>query len=243
LTQSPIPATLRPAQERVERPKDFRDKEVGQMSKTHWLVISAVLAVIVAGCGKSAGTGESSTAASDAAKPTTDAVAESSAQSSAKLEGPAAAIQEFLEALRTGNDEKASKMLSTAARQKTASLNRNVTPPASDTARFTIGKVDFVNDDGARVACTWTDLDEDGKPKTDEAVWVLRREDKVWRVAGVAAQVFPGEPPLLLNFEDPQDMVKKQQWVREEIRRRSEAGGLQAQGEEKQEKQEKAIRR
>ncbi len=160
-----------------------------------------------------------------------------------KLDGPAAAVQEFLEALRTGNDEKASKMLSTAARQKTAALNRNVTPPASDTARFTIGKVDYVNDDGARVASTWTDLDEEGKPKTDEAVWVLRREDKGWHVAGVAAQVFPGEPPLLLNFEDPQDMARKQQWVREEIRKRSEAGGLQAQGDEKREKQEKSIRR
>jgi hypothetical protein len=217
------------------------------MSKVYWLVTSAALAVILSGCGKSTGTGESSTAPSDAATPTTNAVAASPAQnaaaSSAKLDGPAAAIHDFLESLRTGNDQKASKMLSKAAREKTASLNRNVTPPASDTARFTVGKVDYVNDDGARVACTWTDLDEDGKPKTDEAIWVLRREDKAWHVAGVAAQVFPGEPPLLLNFEDPQDMVKKQQWVREEIRKRAEAGGLQAQGDEKQEKQEKSIRR
>jgi len=198
--------------------------------------MSAALAVVASGCGKSGGTGESSTAPGEA-RP--NAVAESSA----KPDGPAAAAHEFLEALRTGNDEKAAKMLSTAARQKTASLNRNVTPPASDTARFTLGKVEYVNDDGARVACTWTDLDEEGKPKTDEAIWVLRREDNAWRIAGVAAQVFPGEPPLLLNFEDPQDMLRKQQWVREEIRRRTEAGGLQAQGDEKQEKQEKSIRR
>ena len=153
---------------------------------------------------------------------------------------PAAAVGEFLEALRTGNDERASKMLTATARQKTASLNRNVTPPASDTARFSIGKVDYVNDDGARVACTWTDLDEQGQPKTDEAIWVLRREQEGWRIAGVAAQVFPGEPPLLLNFEDPDDMFRKQQWVREEMRRRMEAGSSQAQNEEKQ---EKSIRR
>jgi len=207
------------------------------MGKMQWLVMSAVLAVVASGCGKSTGTGESSTAPGDAARPNPVA------QSSVKPEGPAAAAQEFLEALRSGNDDKASKMLSTAARQKTASLNRSVTPPASDTAHFTLGKVEYVNDDGARVACTWTDLDEEGKPKTDEAIWVLRREDNVWRIAGVAAQVFPGEPPLLLNFEDPQDMLRKQQWVREEIRRRTEAGGLQAQGDEKQEKQEKPIRR
>jgi hypothetical protein len=226
------------------------------MAKTRWLLlISAALAVFATGCGKSAGTGESATAARDAAQPAANAAAQGSAASNAtgnadisvsaaaKLDGPAAAVHDFLEALRTGSDEKASKMLSTAARQKTAALNRSVTPPASDTAHFTVGKVEYVNDDGARVASTWTDMDEDGKPKTDEAIWVLRREDKAWRVAGVAAQVFPGEPPLLLNFEDPQDMARKQKWVREEIRKRSEAGGLQAQGEENKEKQEKSIRR
>jgi hypothetical protein len=198
-----------------------------------WLLMSALLAALAAGCGKSTETGGASTASNDA-------VASTAAQSGAKLDGPAAAVHEFLEALRTGNDEKASKMLSTVARQKAASLNRNMTPPASDTARFAIGKVEYINDDGARVSCTWTDLDEDGKPKTDEAIWVLRREEAVWRVAGVAAQIFPGEPPLLLNFEDPEDMFKKQQWVREEIRRRMEASGVQAQGGEKQ---EKSIRR
>ena len=35
-------------------------------------------------------------------------------------------------------------------------------------------------------------------------------------------RVFPGEAPLLLNFEDPEDMFRKEQWVREEIRRRAE---------------------
>jgi hypothetical protein len=210
---------------------DFRDKEVGHMWKMRWLVTSAVLAVLVSGCGKSAGTNESSTAAGG-----TDAVATNGGTENAKLDGPAAAVSEFLEALRTGNDDKAAKMLSAAAREKTASLNRNVTPPASDTARFTVGKVEYVNDDGARVACIWTDLDEEGQPKSDEAIWGLRHEKDGWRIAGVAAQIFPGEPPLFLNFEDPEDMFRKQQWVREEIRRRMEAGGLQAQGREKQEK-------
>ena len=132
-------------------------------------------------------------------------------------------------------------MLSALAREKTASLNRNVTPPASDTASFSIGKVDYVNDDGARVACTWTDIDENEQPRTDEAIWVLRREAAGWRIVGVAAQVFPGKEPLLLNFEDPEDMFRKQQWVREEIRRRMEADGLQA--HQDGENQENPIRR
>jgi hypothetical protein len=214
---------------------DFRDKEVRNMRKIRWLAMSAILAVAVSGCGKLAETGKPA-AGGDAGAPAAGDVA----QGGQTVDDPAAAVHEFLEALRTGNDEKASKMLSRVAREKTASLNRNVTPPASDSARFTVGKVDLINDDGARVACTWTDLDDEGKPATDQAVWVLRREQDGWRVAGLAAQAFPGEEPLLLNFEDPDDMLKKQQWIRAERRRRMEAGGLQAQGEKKE---EKSIRR
>jgi len=191
-----------------------------------WMALSAVLAVLVVGCGKSSETNR-------------PMASKGTATTFAAKDGPAAATREFLEALRTGNDEKAAAMLSAAAREKTAAMNRSVTPPASDTARFSVGKVDYVNDDGARVFCTWTDRDEDGETKTDEAIWVLRREPQGWRVVGVAAQVFPGEAPLLLNFEDPEDMVRKQQWVRQEIQRRLEAGELHAQ----EENEEKSIRR
>jgi hypothetical protein len=200
------------------------------------LVIAAALGILMAGCTKPTAPTESSKApSSDNAEK--NVAAAKADQAPAKLDGPAAATQEFLEALRTGNDERASKLLSKTAREKTASLNRNVTPPASDTARFKIGKIDYVNDDGARVASTWIDVDEQGQPRSDDAIWVLRREAEGWRIVGVAAQIFPGEQPLLLNFEDPDDMFRKQQWVREEIRRRMEAESLQAaQGGEKQEK-------
>ena len=56
-----------------------------------------------------------------------------------------------------------------------------------------------------------------GKPRTDKATWVCRLEPEGWRVAGFAAYVFEGEDPLLLSFEDPEDMAKKQKWLKEEI--------------------------
>lgn len=203
------------------------------MCKKHWFGIVTVLALLVSGCAKS----------NDSAPAAGEAGAGSSASANSN-EGPADAAKEFLEALRTGNDEKASKMLTKTAREKTASLGRNVTPPASDTAKFTIGKVEMVNDDGARVASTWTDVDEQGQTKSDEAVWVLRREAEGWRVAGVAAQIFPGEEPLLLNFEDPEDMFRRQQWAREEYRRRMEAAESQSQDQVKSaEKKEEGVRR
>lgn len=184
------------------------------LSKTRfdWL---AVLILVAAGCGK---TEVASPKTGSADSPEKSAVAAANPTAT-----PESAVGLFLEALRTGNDEKATQLLSSTAREKTAAVNRNLTPPASDTARFTIGKVEYVNDDGARVSCTWTDVDEEGKSRSDDAIWVVRREADGWRIAGVAAEVFAGEPPLLLNFEDPEDMFRKQQWVREEIRRRAEA--------------------
>ena len=72
------------------------------MSKIHWLIVSVVL---LAGCGKPAPTGEPS-----ASQAPSDAVA-GAADQSPQVEGPAAAASEFLEAIRTGNDDRASKML------------------------------------------------------------------------------------------------------------------------------------
>lgn len=191
------------------------------MSRKAWWAVLAVLAMVAVGCGKpagnSAGKGEVASADSKAAQ-----------------DGPAAVVSQFLEAVRTGNDDKATQLLSPVARQKAAEKNRSVTPPPSETARFEIGQIEYITDDGkvvaandqpanctgARVACAWTDLDETGKPQTEHALWVVRREAEGWRVVGVAAMVFPGEPPVLLNFEDPEGMEKQQQLLREEIARR-----------------------
>jgi len=195
------------------------------MCKIRGMVSWTVLILVITGCDKLGGQ------SSATPHKTGD-------QAGVKADGPAGAVHEFLEAVRTGNDEKAAKMLSTVARQKTAALNRNVTPPASDTARFAIGQVDWVGKDGARVECTWTDVDADGQPKTDEAIWVVRHEPEGWRIVGVAAMVFPDEQPVVLNFEAPEDMLRQQQWIREEIRRRmeKEERGLQARGKENPEK-------
>lgn len=199
------------------------------------LAVSVVLGA-ASGCGKSQSAGGKSAPApeelaSQAEMPT--------APSGVELDGPAAAVRDWLEAVRTGNDEKATAMLTTLAREKTAAMNLSVRPPASETAKYEIGRVRMVGDDAAQVAATWTDLDEEGKPQTDEAIWVLRKEPQGWRIAGVAATVFPGEPPLKLNFEDPEDMLLKQQWLREEYRRRAE----QTQQAQKSEQPEPPIRR
>ena len=78
------------------------------------------------------------------------------------------------------------------------------------------------------MACTWTDLDQEGKPHTLEFLWMVRREAPGWRVAGMAAVPFPGEPPVLLDFENLEETKRKLSLLEEEVRRRAEADARQA---------------
>ncbi len=142
-------------------------------------------------------------------------------------ETPQGAVTIFLSAVCAGNDAHAASMLTDLARQKTAEMDLEVAPPGSDTAEFRIGAIELVGEDAARVACTWSDLDEDGRRGEEQILWVLRREEPGWRIAGMAPTIFPGEPPLLLNFEDPEEMFEKLQWVQEEAMRRAQAEVLQ----------------
>ena len=96
---------------------------------------------------------------------------------------------------------------------------RYVVPPPNDGAKIEVEDAVYPtpSHDIAHVPTRWIDLDETGKPRTDKATWVCRLEHEGWRVAAFAAYVFDGEDPLLLNFEDLEDMAKKQTWLREEI--------------------------
>ncbi len=127
---------------------------------------------------------------------------------------PDKVVYEFLEAVRTGNDQKTAAMLTPLARKKTAEAEMAVAPPGSPTAKFQVGEVEYVTPekDGAHVWSRWTDVvDDQGHTRTDELIWVLRKEEEGWRIAGMVTKVYPNQPPLVLNFEDPQDMSRKQQ--------------------------------
>jgi hypothetical protein len=176
--------------------------------------LSVFVVAAIVGCGGS----EDSTPA--------DPAAEGSSQASSG--NPAAAIGAFLEAIRVGNDATAARMFTPQARQKVAEMDIQVAPKGSDTASFSVGEVEFLADDGARVAATWTDLDENGKPRTEEMIWMVRRVPEGWRVAGMATVVFPGEPPLLLDFEKPEELLLKLRRVREEVARRAQTDTLRA---------------
>ncbi len=176
------------------------------MHRITWHIVGGLLLLIVAGCGRSTG-------------PTADS-ANGQASANAAGDTPDKAVAEFLDAVRSGNDQKAASMLTPLARQKTAEVDMVVAPPGSPTAKFQVGEVEYVTPekDGAHVWCRWTDVaDDQGHTRTDDLIWVLRKEAEGWRVAGMVTRVFPDRPPLVLNFEDPQDMLRKQQLLQEEM--------------------------
>ncbi len=187
-----------------------------------WTLLLAIIPLTLLGCGQTSGDADGEQAATANADSDAGRSAEEKPQSHSKpkLDGPAAAVYEFLEAVRSGDDATADQMLTTVARQKTQEMNMVVAPPGSDTARFQVGKAEILPDDRAKVDCTWTDRDIDGTIRTDEIIWVLRKETEGWRIGGMVATVFPDTDPVMLNFEDPEGMIRKQEEIKKEMDRR-----------------------
>ena len=116
-------------------------------------------------------------------------------------------------------------MLFRSARTKTQELGLAVAPPVNPSARYEVRECEAVGDSGdlVHVGTVWTDTDETGAETSESIVWVARLDPEGWRVVGMAMKVFDDLPPLLLNFEDPDDMIAKQELVAQELQRRAEA--------------------
>lgn len=141
----------------------------------------------------------------------------------AATEPAKATVAAFLEAIKRGDDAAAGGLLTTVARAKTKEMGISVAPPVADTAIATIRECEMVSesDDLAHVATVWIDTDPDGFRTEQNVVWVVRLDPEGWRVAGMAVKVFDDMAPLLLNFEDPEDMLAKQEEVALELQRRA----------------------
>lgn len=185
-------------------PSTFQARPLTDMRA--WLAACCV-AIIAAGCSSSGGT--------------------------AGVEPAKAAVVKFLDAMKRGDEAGARDMLTGVARTKTEQMGISVAPPVADTATYTIRDCELVgeNDDLAHVATTWSDKDETGVSTSENIVWAVRLDPEGWRVVGMAMKIFDDMPPLLLNFEDPEDMLAKQEMVAEELTRRAGQAAGEAPGQ------------
>ncbi|MGI8978205.1 MAG: hypothetical protein ACR2FY_03165 [Pirellulaceae bacterium] len=126
---------------------------------------------------------------------------------------PDEVVTAFLEARRSGDTPTTAALLTSTARSATAKHKIDVNGEALPDLQFQVAKSKYLknNPKGAHVSSLWTELLPDGTKASYEVVWVLRKEAAGWRVAGFAAELTPGTEPQFLNFEDPEDMIRKQQ--------------------------------
>lgn len=137
---------------------------------------------------------------------------------------PDVAVSSFLDALKTGDEARATSMLTSKAQAEMDRTEAAIKPPGSPTAQFNVSEVEYLGEQqtGAHVLSTWTDADDSGSEQTYEIVWILRKEDVGWAIAGMATRVFDDQDPLILNFEDPLDAQQKRNAVDQEMARRNE---------------------
>ena len=197
------------------------------MHRGTWMMGAVLLTIAGLGCTSSS----TSDSAHSSAETDGGSTARTSTADASQGSTPDGTVREFLTSVRAGDDSLASSLLTDVAREETSKRQLAVAPPGSDSATFEVGEVELVEPDGAHVASTWTDVGDDGQPHTDDIVWMLRKEPQGWRIAGMATILFQGEPPLLLNFEDPDDMLRKQRLAEREIARRGEPGADAVEGE------------
>lgn len=200
------------------------------------VVISAALAAstVLIGCNQEKKESQLRTEATQAKKqedqPVTSVVLPSDvdAQSPATLPGaanssvasPEEVVTDFLEALRSGNDQEAKRLLSDRARQSTASEGYEVRPLGTPSAEYKVGAAEFVSEakGGAHVPSQWTESFPDGSAEAWDITWVLRRQPNVgWRITGMRAQLFPDAPKRFLNFEDAADMKRQLAQAEEDL--------------------------
>ncbi|MFP6587490.1 MAG: hypothetical protein VB814_07585 [Pirellulaceae bacterium] len=121
---------------------------------------------------------------------------------------PEQVVEHFLAALQQGSDEQVTGLLTAKARTETAKHDLVVRSPGSPTAKFSVGALELVSG-GAYVNSQWSETSRDGISHSFEIIWVLRKQANGWRIAGMATRVAENEQPTYLNFENPQEMIRK----------------------------------
>lgn len=165
------------------------------------LAMLASTLAIASGCGQSATDPPAATAAHPAS-------AGAAADSLLPSNPIARVTYDFLDAIRRGDNAAANALLTPLALQRTTELDLNFSPPGSPTATFAVGEVELVEEDKAVVQCRWADRDADGNLNEEQILWALRLADGQWRISGMAAEIGPDQPDVVIDFENPEAFLE-----------------------------------
>jgi hypothetical protein len=167
------------------------------MQRAWSLIVVAGLGLSIAGCGSKT----DATANGDSSSDTKSTPAESNVKSDGRT--PQQVVQIFLEGMQSGDQAKVDSMLTNKARLS------NVMNAEPRDARFKIGDVETIKDQGAHVASAWYYTDEAGNEAHDVSIWVLRKDPEGYRISGMIMrdpQAGADAEPAVFDFEDSEHM-------------------------------------
>jgi len=188
-------------------PKGGVGKEVNMMARSVCYCAAFLVLTLGAGCNRSA----SEVVVTDSAS--SERQAPSVTPVDPRIPPPAAAptevVRAFLEASRGGEDDLATELLSQKARDATTREGLALDPPGKPSMAYRIGDVEYPAEDrqAAYVNSVWRE-EQDESSERFEVVWILRQQPEGWRIAGMASRTEGESQPTLLNFEDPQDLLR-----------------------------------
>ncbi|MCG8450574.1 MAG: nuclear transport factor 2 family protein [Pirellulales bacterium] len=119
-------------------------------------------------------------------------------------------VHKFWESVREGDANKAVALLSPTAQKCIRENQYEFVPPASDTMSFQIGEVEIVDGDQAIVDSIWTDIDGDGNTYHEGMSLALRKVGGRWCIFGMAADMGPNQPPMVMDLESPEEFFGPQ---------------------------------
>jgi|GEM_PF-1055071 len=172
------------------------------------VTVSVGIAIALAsltGCGKSPA---NSQAEATAQPPSGGGAA--AASGSTDVSAAMNTVSHFLDAVRRGGDTgRAHSMLTTEACAVLERLGRTVQPIGSPDAAFTVTRSEAVPDhpNMALVHSTWSEPTGEGSTESYQVVWALQLEQGQWRISGLAMELDPAQPPMIVDFEDHVEMA------------------------------------
>lgn len=167
--------------------------------KRPFAIILVGFLVAAAGCQDSGGPGDpdsNATAQSplDAAQPAETFVPQRPATQYAD---PAAAVRDFLVAVRAGDDNTAMAILTTKAQKEAWQNGMAISAEGFPDAKFDVSEVEYDQPkQGAHVLSTWSDGSAEGA-QTFQCVWILRREPHGWAIGGMATKFIENADPVI----------------------------------------------
>lgn len=184
-----------------------------------------LLVPVLFGCGDASQTTTSSTAANSATEqqPAADQVTMKGftpRQPSKSYADPRVAVNDFLIAVTSGDNDTATSLLTVKSQQELWSNGLEVFDAGLPGSTFKVTEMEQRSETEAHVETVWVDENRNQYP----CVWLLRKERQGWAIFGMATKFLPHVDPVILPFEDQQELA----------RRKEEAGRIIQQYEQQQ---------